>query len=60
MLTTLRERFIGMLKRGWSAREMLEARATRDFDEVWGDPTRFVLSAYPGLWGHQNEFEGIT
>lgn len=60
MLTTMRDRFIEMLKLGKSAREMLEERVTAEFDAAWGDPTRFVMSAYPGLWGHQNEFDGIT
>jgi len=60
MLTTVYERLLGLLKQGMSASEMLAARVTKEFDERWGDPTRFVLDAYPGLWGHQNEFDGIT
>jgi glyoxylase-like metal-dependent hydrolase (beta-lactamase superfamily II) len=60
MLTTVYERLLGLLKKGMSAREMLAADVTRGFDERWGDPERFVLDAYPGLWGHQNEFDGIT
>lgn len=60
MLATVYERLLGLLKQGMSAREMLSANVTQDFDQRWGDPTRFVLDAYPGLWGHQNEFDGIT
>ena len=60
MLSTVFDRMLEHLKKGMSAQEMLDARVTRDFDQAWGDPRRFVLEAYPGLWAHQGEFSGIT
>lgn len=60
MLVEMRDRLIAMLKQGKSAQEMLDAGVARGFEADWGDPTFFVLNAYPGLWGHQNEFDGIT
>lgn len=60
MLTTVLERMIDRLYRGFSARDMLEDGVTDGFDDEWGDPTAFVESAYKGMWGHVREFEGIV
>ena len=60
MLSTVRQRVVEMIRMGFGAREMLENGATEGFDEKWGDPERFVLSIYPGLWGHVRELGGIV
>lgn len=59
MLSTLLDRMIDRLYRGFSARDMLDDGVTDGFDEEWGDPTAFVESVYKGMWGHVREFEGI-
>ena len=38
---------------------MLAAAPTKEFDAKWGDPTLFITSAYPGMWGHARELGGI-
>ena len=60
MLSAVLEGMIDRLYRGFSARDMLEDGVTEPFDEVWGDPEQFVVSAYKGMWGHVREFEGIV
>lgn len=60
MLTTLRERFVKMMRQGMSANDMLAAGATKEFDEKWGDPKLFVQVSYRGLWLHVRELGGIV
>ncbi len=52
----LHNRILEMVKNGKSLEEVLEAKVTSDFDEVWGngfqgynDPVSFVTYAYHGL-----------
>ena len=59
MLDTVRGRLVGMLKQGMSTDEMLAGQPTSEFDAKWGDPTRLIVNAYPGLWGHVRELGGI-
>jgi hypothetical protein len=59
MLTIVRQRLAGMMKMGYGAADMLAAAPTKEFDAKWGDPTLFITSAYPGLWGHVRELGGI-
>jgi cyclase len=49
MLATLKLKLSQLLAQGMSARDMLAAAPTRDFDAKWGDPTLFVTNAWPGL-----------
>ncbi len=49
MLATLKLKLSQLLTQGMSARDMLAATPTRDFDAKWGDPTLFVTNAWPGL-----------
>lgn len=49
MLVTLKLKLSQLLAQGMSARDMLAAAPTRDFDAKWGDPTLFVTNAWPGL-----------
>jgi glyoxylase-like metal-dependent hydrolase (beta-lactamase superfamily II) len=53
MLVTIRDRVRDGLARGQSLDELLAARPTREFDEVWGqgfiDPPSFVRAVYRSL-----------
>jgi len=55
MLSAVRTRLVNMMKLGYGAKDMLAAAPTKEFDVSWGDPTLFITSAYPGLWGHVRE-----
>ena len=59
MLSTVRTRLANMMKQGLGAKDMVARAPTQEFDSKWGDPTLFVTSAYPGLWGHARELGGI-
>ena len=43
-----------------SARDMIAARPTKEFDQRWGTPDLFIANAYTGLWGHVRELGGIV
>lgn len=60
MLIAVRDRLYALLRQGRSAQEMLDARVTAEFDVQWGDPTMFVLNAYPGMWSHSSAVGGIV
>jgi cyclase len=60
MLATMRTRFVEMMRKGMSAKDMLAAAPTKEFDAKWGDPELFIFNAYPGLWGHVREIGGIV
>jgi len=49
MLTSLRQKMAKMLAQGMSAKDMIEAGATREFDAAWGDPKLFVENVWQGL-----------
>jgi cyclase len=60
MCATMRTRFVEMMRKGMSAKEMLAAAPTSEFDARWGDPHLFIGNAYPGLWHHVREIGGIV
>jgi len=60
MCGTMRTRFIEMMRKGMSAKDMLAASPTKEFDAKWGNPELFITNAYPGLWGHVREIGGIV
>ena len=60
MTATMRQRFVDMMRKGMSARDMYNATPTKEFDLRWGDPTQFIANAYPGLWNHVRELGGIV
>jgi cyclase len=60
MCATMRTSFIAMMRKGMSAKEMFNAKPTKEFDEKWGDPQLFIFNAYPGLWDHVREIGGIV
>jgi cyclase len=49
MLATLKLTLSKLLAQGMSARDMLNAKPTGEFDARWGDPSLFVTNAWPGL-----------
>lgn len=49
MLDTLKLKLSELLAQGMSAKDMLDAAATREFDAQWGDPSLFVANVWPGL-----------
>lgn len=60
MLKTMKDRLVGMMKKGMGADDMLAAEATKEFDARWGDPRLFVSNAYRGMWGHVRSLGGIV
>jgi glyoxylase-like metal-dependent hydrolase (beta-lactamase superfamily II) len=59
MLSTVRTRLVAMMKQGFGASDMKAAKPTQEFDARWGDPSLFMNSVYPGMWGHARELGGI-
>jgi cyclase len=49
MLDALKTKLSELLAEGMSAKDMLAAAATREFDAQWGDPGLFVANVWPGL-----------
>ncbi|MEP7242799.1 MAG: MBL fold metallo-hydrolase [Gammaproteobacteria bacterium] len=60
MLSTMKDRLIGLMKKGIGTDEVLAAPPTGEFDAKWGDPKLFLANAYRGLWGHVRELGGIV
>ena len=60
MLSTMRDRLIGLMKKGMGTDDLLAAPPTSEFDAKWGDPKLFLSNAYLGLWGHVRELGGIV
>jgi glyoxylase-like metal-dependent hydrolase (beta-lactamase superfamily II) len=60
MCSTMRTRFVEMMRKGMGVNDMLAAAPTKEFDARWGDPRLFIANAYPGLWGHVREIGGIV
>jgi glyoxylase-like metal-dependent hydrolase (beta-lactamase superfamily II) len=49
MLVTVRQRLAKMIAQGRSLAEAAQARPTQEFDARWGDPSRFLASAWTGM-----------
>jgi cyclase len=60
MCAEMRTRFVAMMRKGMSAKDMLASAPTKEFDARWGNPELFITNAYPGLWGHVREIGGIV
>jgi cyclase len=60
MCSTLRDRFLKLMKQGMGPKEMIAAKPTKEYDEKYGDPELFIANAYRGLWGHVRELGGIV
>jgi len=60
MLSTMKDRLVGLMKKGMGTDDLLAAPPTEEFDAKWGDPKQFLVNAYRGLWGHVRELGGIV
>jgi glyoxylase-like metal-dependent hydrolase (beta-lactamase superfamily II) len=60
MLSTMRERLVGLIRKGMGTDDVLAAPPTGEFDAKWGDPRLFLANAYRGLFGHVRELGGIV
>jgi cyclase len=60
MLTTMKDRLVGLMKKGMGTDDILASPPTAEFDAKWGDPRLFLVNAYKGLWGHVRELGGIV
>jgi glyoxylase-like metal-dependent hydrolase (beta-lactamase superfamily II) len=60
MLSTLRERLVGLIRKGMGTDDVLAAPPTGEFDAKWGDPKLFLSNAFQGMWGHVRELGGIV
>lgn len=59
MLDEMKTRINDMVRQGKGPQEMLDAGIADGFEQ-WGDPTRFILNAYPGLGRHYRELDGVV
>ncbi len=60
MLSTMKDRLVGLMKQGMGTDDVLASPPTAEFDEKWGDPKLFLANAFKGLWGHVRELGGIV
>jgi glyoxylase-like metal-dependent hydrolase (beta-lactamase superfamily II) len=61
ILTKLREQLVKLMKQGLGAQDMIDAKATEDFEgQLAGAPNVFLYTAYRGLWAHARELGGIV
>jgi cyclase len=59
MLATMKDRLIGLMKKGVGTDDLLANPPTKEFDAKWGDPSLFLTNGFRGLWGHVRELGGI-
>jgi cyclase len=60
MLAAMMERFVKLMRQGMGPEDIIAAAPSKDFDEKWGNPERFVSNAYRGMWLHVRELGGIV
>ena len=60
MLSTLRDRFVKMMRQGMGVDEMVATGATKEFDAKWGRPEPFIPVVCRGMWLHVRELGGIV
>jgi glyoxylase-like metal-dependent hydrolase (beta-lactamase superfamily II) len=60
-VTKIREKLVGLMKKGQGAQNMIDAKAVDEFKDVMpGDAATFLYEAYRGLWAHARELGGIV
>jgi cyclase len=60
-ITRIREKLVGLLKKGQGAQNMIDGKAVDEFKDVMpGDAATFLYVAYRGLWAHARELGGIV
>jgi glyoxylase-like metal-dependent hydrolase (beta-lactamase superfamily II) len=60
-IVRIREKLVGLLKKGQGAQNMIDAKAVDEFKDVMpGNAATFLYVAYRGLWAHARELGGIV
>ncbi len=60
-IVRIREKLVGLVKKGQGAQNMIDANAMDEFKDVMpGDAATFLYVAYRGLWAHARELGGIV
>jgi cyclase len=59
MLAAMRDRLVRLMRQGMSAKDMIAAAPSKEFDAKWGNPELFISNAYRGMWGHVRELGNI-
>jgi len=60
-IVKIREKLVGLLKKGQGAQNMIDAGAVDEFkDAMPGHAKTFLYCAYRGLWAHARELGGIV
>lgn len=60
-ITKIREKLVGLVKKGQGPQNMIDAKAVDEFkDAMPGDAATFLYVAYRGLWAHARELGGIV
>jgi glyoxylase-like metal-dependent hydrolase (beta-lactamase superfamily II) len=60
-IVRIREKLVGLVKKGQGAQNMIDAGAVDEFKDVMpGDAATFLYVAYRGLWLHARELGGIV
>ena len=59
MLEDLYTKMKALAQDGYNGQDMLDAKVTADYDEVWGDPSEFLLETYRGMWAHTYDMGGF-
>ena len=54
MTLVLFDRMLELVRRGMSARDMLDAGLMEGLDRTFDDPFKFAYDAYKGYWAHHN------
>ncbi|HTM02745.1 MAG TPA: MBL fold metallo-hydrolase [Vicinamibacterales bacterium] len=57
----IREKLVGLVKKGQGAQNLIDAGAVDEFKDVMpGDAATFLYTAYRGLWAHARELGGVV
>lgn len=60
-IVRIREKLVGLLKKGQGAQNMIDGKAVDEFKDMMpGDAATFLYVAYRGLWAHARELGGIV
>src|SRR5215831_11488025 len=58
MTRMLFDRMLDFVKKGMSAKDMIEAGLMKDLKRTFRDPSKFAYDAYKGYWAHHNTLGG--
>ncbi len=54
VLQVIYTRMVDLVRKGYSAQDMLDAGVMKGLSRTWEDPKTFVFAAFKGLWGHKD------